>query len=113
MQAQVYNKFNRENFHKPFNSLNILGKNNKIISRININTDNRNSNATSHFSNNLSKNWKQILMYSNCPANQDGQPTLPPRKNADQPNNSRKKCKGSYILATCLEYQKNFARSKV
>ena len=57
VQAQVYDKINRENVDKPFNNLNTFSQNNNNISRINNNNnDNRNSNAINHFSNNSAKN---------------------------------------------------------
>ena len=58
VQAQVYDKINRESVHKPFNSLNTFGQNNNNISRINNNNDNRNSNAMNQISNNSPNNWK-------------------------------------------------------
>ena len=106
VQAQVYDKNNRENVHKPFNNLNTFGQNNNNISRININNDNRNSNAINQFSDNSPNNWKQNSLHSSRPANQHGQPPFPPRKDPDQSNKYCEKCKGSHILATCPEYQK-------
>ena len=106
VQAQVYDKINRENVNKPFNNWNTFGQNNNNISRINNNNDNRNSNAMNEFSNNSQNNWKQNSLHSSRPANQHGQPPFLLRKNADQSNKSCEKCKGSHILATCPEYQK-------
>ena len=51
VQAQVYDKINRETVKKPFNNWNTFGENNNNISRINNNNDNRNSNAMNQFSN--------------------------------------------------------------
>ena len=107
VQAQVYDKINRENVHNPFNNLNTFGQNNNNTSRINNNNDNRNSNAMNQFSsNNSANNWKQSSLHSSRPANQQGQPPFPPRKDADQSNKYCEKCKGSHTLATCHEYQK-------
>ena len=106
VQAQVYDKINRENVHKPFNNWNTFGQNSNSISRINNNNDNRNSNAMNQFSNNSQNNWKPNSLHSSRPANQHGQPPFPPRNDADQSNKSCEKCKGSHILATCPEYQK-------
>ena len=105
VQAQVYDKINTENVHKPFNNSNTFGQNNNNISRINKNNDNRNSNAMDQFSNNSPNNWKQKSLHSSRPANQQGQPPFPPRKNADKSNKYCAKCKRSHILATCPEYQ--------
>ena len=59
VQAQVYDKINRENVTKPFNNWNTFGQNNSNISQINNNNDNRNSNAMNQFSNNSQNNWKK------------------------------------------------------
>ena len=56
IQAQVCNKINRENAHKPFNSWNTFGQNNNNISSINNNIDNRNSNAVNQYSYNSQNN---------------------------------------------------------
>ena len=106
VQAQVYDKINRENIPKPFNNLITFGQNNNNISRINNNNDHKNSNAMNQFSNNSQNNWKQNSLQSSRPANQHGQPPFPPRKDADQSNKSCKKCRGSHTLATCTEYHK-------
>ena len=106
VQAQVYDKNNRENVNRLFNNWNSSGQNNNNISRINNNNDNRNSNAMNQFSNNSQNNWKQNSLHSSRPANQHGQPPFLPRKDADQSNKSCEKCKGSQILATCPEYHK-------
>ena len=45
VQAQVYDKINRENVNKPFNNWNTFGQNNNNISRINNNNDIRNRTA--------------------------------------------------------------------
>ena len=79
---------------------NTFSQNNKNISRINSNNDNRSSNAMNQFSDNSKTNWKQNPLRSSRPANQHGQPTFLPRKDADQSNRSCEKCKGSHILAT-------------
>ena len=107
VQAQVYDKINRENVHKPFNNWNTFGQNSNSISRINNNNDNRNRNAMNQFSNISQNNWKPNSLHLSRPANQHGQPRFPPRKDADQSNKSCEKCKGSHILATCPEYQKS------
>ena len=106
VQAQVYDKINRENVNKPFNKRNSFGQNNNKISRINNNNDSRNSKATNQFSNNSQNNWKQKSLHSSRPANQPAQPPFIPRKDADQSNKFCKKSKGSRILATCPKYQK-------
>ena len=106
VQAQVYDKINRENVTKPFNNWNTFGQNNNNISRINSNNDKRNSNAINQFSNHSQNNWKENSLHSSRPANQHGQPPFLPRKDADQSNKSCEKCKGSHILATCPDYQK-------
>ena len=92
VQAQVYDKINRENVHKPFNNWNTFGQNHNNISRINNNSDNRNSNAMNQYSNNSQNNWKQNSLRSSRPANQHGQPNFSPRKDADQSNKSCEKC---------------------
>ena len=106
VQAQVYDKINKQNVHKPFNNLNAFGQNNNNFSRINNNNDNRNSNAMNQFSNSSANNWKKNSWHSSRPANQHGQPPFPPREDTDQSNKSCKKWKGSHILSTCPEYQK-------
>ena len=106
VQAQVYDKINRENVNKPFNNWNTFGQNNNKSSQIYNNNDNRNSNAMNQFSNNSQNNWKQNSLHSSRPANQHDQPPFLPRKDADQSKKSCGKCKGSHILATCPEYQK-------
>ena len=106
VQAQVYDKINTENVHKPFNNWNTFGQNSNSISRINNNNDNRNSNAMNQFCNISQNNWKLNSLHSSRPANQRAQPPFPPRKDADQSNKSCEKSKGSHILATCPEYQK-------
>ena len=88
VQAQVYDKINRKNVHKPFNNWNTFGQNNINISRINNNNDNRNSNAMNQYSKNSQNNWKQNSLHSSRPANQHGQPPFPPRIDADQSNKS-------------------------
>ena len=50
VQAQVYDKINRENVQKPSNNTITFGQNNNNVSRIN-NTDSRNSNAVNKLSN--------------------------------------------------------------
>ena len=84
VQAQVYDKINRENVNKTFNNWNTFGQNNKNIRRINNNNDNRNSNAMNQFSKFSQNNWKQNSLHSSRPANQHGQPPVLPRKDADQ-----------------------------
>ena len=106
VQAQLYDKINRENVHKPFNIWNTFGQNSNSISKITNNNDNRNGNAMNQFSKNSQNNWKPNSLQSSRPANHHGQPPFPPRKDADQSNKSCEKCKGSHILATCPEYQK-------
>ena len=49
VQAQVYDKINGENLHKPLNNLNTFGQKNNNISIINNNNDNRNSSAMNQF----------------------------------------------------------------
>ena len=106
VQAQVCDKINRENVHKPFNNWNTFGQNSNSISRINNNIDNRNINAMNQFSNNLSNNWKKNSLHSSRIANQHGQPPFPPRKDANQSNKYCEKCKGGHTLAICPDYQK-------
>ena len=97
--AQVYDKNNRENVHKPFINLITFGQNNNNISRININNDNRNSNAMNQFSDHSPNNWKQNSLHSSHPANQHGQPPFPPRKDPDQSKNTARNAKEvTYLL---------------
>ena len=88
VQAQVYDKINRENVHKPFDNWNTFVQNSNSISRINNNNDIRNSNNMYQFSNISQNNWKPNSLHSSRPANQHGQPPFPPRKDADQSNKS-------------------------